>query len=217
VDWALADFSGSIAADEVYDGSFCVWSIVDNHTCKRVCYQVLERDQAPTQAIGAAFFGRFRAALEARGLQVAGTPCPTRRVRVTTDGSDLYPPAIAAAFGVVPHQICAFHVLKQITLAVLHALAKVRKDLTAQKPKLKRGRPSTQDPVAQRRARQSARLQQTIADWFTHRHLFVKHHLTEAERNLLQTMTRGLPQLRTLRDTPAPPSGACDGRGVPTV
>jgi hypothetical protein len=175
----------------VYDGPFCVLSIVDNHTFKRVFYQVLERDQAPTQAIVAAFFSRFQAVLRARGLRVMG---------ITTDGSDLYPPAIVAAFGEVPHQICEFHVLKQITLAVLHAVAKVRKDLAAQRPKLKRGRPSTKDPVARRRARQSARLQQKIADLFTHRHLFVKHHLTEAQRKLLQTITRGLPQLRTLRD-----------------
>jgi hypothetical protein len=184
--------------------------VVDNHTFKRVFYQVLERHQAPTQAIVAAFFGRFQAAVHARGLQVAG---------ITTDGSDLYPPAITAAFGNVPHQICEFHVLKQITLAVLHAVAKVRKDLTAQKPKLKRGRPSSKDKAARQRARHSLRLQQKtrtcsavgagVADLFTHRHLFactcgagtgVKHHLTEAEGKLVLAITRGLPQLRTLRD-----------------
>jgi hypothetical protein len=121
-------------------------------------------------------------------------------VGITTDGSDLYPPAIAATFGAIPHQICEFHVLKQITLAVLHAVAKVRKDLAAQKPKLKRGRPSRKDPVARRRAQQSVRLQAKIADLFTHRHLFVRHHLTEAERQRLQAITRGLPKLRILRD-----------------
>ncbi|MCC6192230.1 MAG: transposase [Anaerolineales bacterium] len=191
MDWALADFSGYLAADELYDGPFCVLSIVDNHTFKRVFYQVLERDQAPTQALVAAFFSRFQAVLEARGLRVAG---------ITTDGSDLYPPAILSAFGAIPHQICEFHVLKQITLAVLHAVAKVRKDLTAQKPKLKRGRPSRKDPDARRRAQQSARLQAKIADLFTHRHLFVKHHLTQAERKQLHFITRGLPHLRTLRE-----------------
>lgn len=196
----------------MYDGPFCVLSIVDNHTFKRVFYQVLERNQAPTQAIVAAFFARFREALHTRGLQVTG---------ITTDGSDLYPPAILIAFGAIPPQICEFHlclrrrcghVLKQITLAVLHAVAKVRKDLTAQKPKLKRGRPSTKDKVARQRARLSVRLQQKtrtcsavgagVADLFTHRHLFARseHHLTEAERKQLQAITRGLPHLRTLRD-----------------
>jgi hypothetical protein len=38
LDWALADFSGYIAADELYDGPFCVLSIVDNRTFKRLVY-----------------------------------------------------------------------------------------------------------------------------------------------------------------------------------
>jgi hypothetical protein len=46
LDWALADFSGYIAADELYDGSFCVLSIVDNRTYKRLVYRVL--DHTPT-------------------------------------------------------------------------------------------------------------------------------------------------------------------------
>jgi hypothetical protein len=40
LDWALADFSGYIAVDELYDGPFCVLSIVDNRTFKRLLYQV---------------------------------------------------------------------------------------------------------------------------------------------------------------------------------
>jgi hypothetical protein len=43
-------------------------------------------------------------------------------------------------------------------------------------------------------------LQQRIADLLEHRHLFVRHDLTPAERRTLRTITRGLPQLRTLRD-----------------
>ena len=47
LDWALSDFSGYIAADELYDGPFCILSIVDNRTFKRLAYQVLDHD--PTQ------------------------------------------------------------------------------------------------------------------------------------------------------------------------
>ena len=39
LDWGLADFSGYIAADELYDGPFCVLSIVDNRTFKRLLYR----------------------------------------------------------------------------------------------------------------------------------------------------------------------------------
>src|SRR5664280_1624023 len=79
LDWALSDFSGYIAADELYDGPFCILSIVDNRTFKRLSYHVLSR--APTSKDIEAFFRRFHAALEARGLTVKG---------VTTDGSALY-------------------------------------------------------------------------------------------------------------------------------
>ena len=185
LDWALADFSGYIAVDELYDGPFCVLSIVDNRTFKRVFYQVLDHD--PTQADIAAFFRRFQAALLARNLAVRG---------ITTDGSNLYPAAIAAVFGAVPHQICQFHILADLTQAVLRAVAQERKRLAERKPKLGRGRPSQ----AQRKlAQQAQRIQAQIADLFTHRHLFVQRALTATERERLQRITRGLPHLRTLR------------------
>jgi hypothetical protein len=62
----LADFSGYIAADELYDGPFCVLSIVDNRTFKRLAYRVLDHD--PTQDDITDFFQGFRAALDERGL-----------------------------------------------------------------------------------------------------------------------------------------------------
>jgi Transposase len=187
LDWGLAEFSGYIAADELYDGPFCVLSIVDNRTFKRLLYQVLDHD--PEHKDIMAFFQRFRMALRLRGLVLRG---------VTTDGSPLYPEPLEAVFGPVPHQICEFHILKELTKAILRAVAQVRKKLAERKPPAKRGRPST--PDAKRTARKRERLQQKIADLFEHRHLFVQHDLTPTAQRTLQKITRGLPQLRTLRD-----------------
>ena len=39
-----AFFIWRIAADELYDGPFCVLSIVDNRTFKRLIYEVLDHD-----------------------------------------------------------------------------------------------------------------------------------------------------------------------------
>ncbi len=186
LDWALADFSGYIAADELYDGPFCILSIVDNRTFKRIAYQVLRH--APKQDEIAAFFRRFRAALETRGLALRG---------ITTDGSSLYPAPIAAVFGDVPHQICTFHVVRELTRAVLGAVATVRKELAATKPVLKRGRPGTKE--ARRKARRKKRLDQKIGDLFEHRHLFVRRRLTPSQRRTLLRISRGLPHLRALR------------------
>ncbi len=184
--WALADFSGYLAVDELYDGPFCVLSIVDNRTFKRLFFQVLDHD--PTQDDVIAFFGRFQIALQARHLTVCG---------ITTDGSALYPIAIQAVWGDVSHQLCEFHILKDLNQATLRALAQVWKQLAAQQPKLGRGRP-TADKRQLVRKRQ--RLQQKIADLFEHRYLFVQHHLTAGEQATLQRVTRGLPHLRALRE-----------------
>lgn len=187
LDWGLADFSGYIAAAELYDGPVCVLSLVDNRTFKRLLYQVLDHD--PEHADIRAFFHRFRMALRLRSLKLQG---------VTTDGSPLYPEPWRDVFGDVPHQVCEFHVSKELTKAILRAVAQVRKQLAAPKPVGKRGRPTT--AAAQRLARRRQRLQQKIADLFEHRHRFVQHDWTPAERRTLQTITRGLPQVRSLRD-----------------
>ena len=187
LDWGLANFSGYIAADELYDGPFCVLSIVDNRTFKRLLYQVLDHD--PNHQDITAFFRRFQMALRLRRLQLQG---------VTTDGSPLYPEPLREVFGDLPHQICEFHVIKELTKAILRAVAKVRKQLASQKPVGKRGRPTT--AAAKRLARRRQRLQQRVAALFEHRHRFVQRELTPTERRTLQRITRGLPQLRTLRD-----------------
>ena len=135
-------FSGYLAADEVYDGPFCVLSIVDNRTFERLAYRVLEHD--PTQEDIRAFFAWFKAQLDARGLKALG---------ITTDGSSLYPVVIKDLFPDARHQVCEFHVLKEITQAVLHAVAKVRKELKTQQPVLPRGRPSKAHRAQARKAK----------------------------------------------------------------
>jgi len=185
LEWALTDFSGYLAADELYDGPFCILSIVDNVTFKRLFFQVLEEN--PTQEDIITFFARFQAILQTRQLTVKG---------ITTDGSTLYPAAIRAVWNDLPHQICEFHILQDLNQAILRAVAQVRKQLAAQQPKLGRGRPKTnQRKLVQKRQR----LQQKISDLFEYRFLFVQHHLSEAERKTLLRITRGLPHLRTLR------------------
>ena len=135
-----------------------------------------------------AFFRRFRDILEARGLTLAG---------ITTDGSQLYPVPIGDVFGPVPHQVCEFHVLAELTKAVLKAVAKVRKSLAATMPKVGRGRPSK---ATERLARRRNRIQDKITDLFQRRHLFIQRALTSAERKTLHRITRGLPHLRPLRE-----------------
>ncbi len=166
LDWALADFSGYVAADELYDGPFCILSAVDNRCYKRILYDVLDHD--PNHDDIRAFLGRLQSALQARDLTLLG---------ITTDGSPLYPEPLAEIFSGVPHQICQFHVIKEITKGVLQAVAKERARLAQLKPKLKRSRPWSKDKAARRAARKSKAMQEKIHDLFQHRYLFVKRRL----------------------------------------
>src|SRR2546427_5718763 len=186
LDWALADFSGYVAADELYDGPFCILSAVDNRRYKRILYDVLDHD--PDHDDIRAFLRRLHTALTIRDLTLCG---------FTTDGSALYPTPLVEVFGDVPHQICTFHIVAEVNKAVLGAVARARKGLAATQPKLPKGRPSTQ--AAQAAARTKKRLAEQGAALFTHRYLFVQRHLNKTERKTLWRVSRGLPQLRALR------------------
>ena len=183
----MADFSGYLAADELYDGPFCVLSAVDARRQRRLRYQVLDHD--PTQADILFFLARLRDAIVRRGGFVRG---------ITTDASPLYPVPVALALGAVPHQVCEFHILKELTKAVLRVLARLRKRLAAAAPPRPRGRPKN-TPEAQRLYRRAKTLGERVVELFEERHLFVRHHLSATQRQTLRRLVRGQAQLRALR------------------
>jgi hypothetical protein len=138
LDGALENFSGYIAVDEVYDGPFCILFIVDNRQYKRLMFRVLEH--SPTSADISALFRAFHKILTARELKLSG---------ITTDGSALYTEPVQTVFSGVRHQICEFHVKKEINKAVLKAVTQVRRELKQTKTKRnKRGRPTTKEEKA---------------------------------------------------------------------
>jgi hypothetical protein len=115
LEWALEAFSGYAAVDELYEGPYCVLSAVDNRQYKRVLYAVLDHD--PNHDDIEAFLGRLKTALDERNLTLKG---------ITTDGSALYPDPIRKVFGDIPHPLCTFHVIKELTKGILKAVAKER-------------------------------------------------------------------------------------------
>jgi hypothetical protein len=180
LDWALADFAGYVAADELSDGPFCILSAVDNRCYKRILSDVLDHD--PTHNDIRTFLRRLHTALSARDLPLFG---------VTTDGSALYLVPLAEVFGDVPPQICTFQIVAEVGKAVVGAVASARKALAARQPKLPKGRPST--PAAKAAARTKKRLAAQGAALCTQRYLFVQRHLNTTERKTLWRVSRGLP------------------------
>lgn len=152
-------------------------------------YEVLDHDANHDDI--KALLGRLKTALDDRHLALKG---------ITTDGSPLYPEPIRKVFGDVPHQLCTFHVMKDLTKGILRAVAKERERLGQTKPKLKRGRPSSKDKEARRLARKSKNIRQKISALFQDRFLFVTRRLKPSERKRLLHITRGLPHLRKLRE-----------------
>jgi hypothetical protein len=182
----LADLSGYVAADEVYNGPFCMLSAVDTRRYKRILYDVL--DHAPTQDDIRALLGRLQMAWAARHLTLGG---------VTTDGAALSPVPRMEVCGDVPHHSCPLHVLAEVGKAVLGAVASARQGLAATPPTRRRGRPST--PATTQAARTKKRLAAPSAALFTPRDLFVQRHLNKTARKTLGRVSRGWPQLHALR------------------
>jgi hypothetical protein len=147
-------------------------------------------DHNPTRGDILLFLARLNDEIRERGKAVLG---------ITTDGSPLYPLPIALALGAaVEHQVCEFHIKKELVKAVLRILAGHRKRLAAEKPALPRGR--TGKGIKARRLRQFAdEIERRIGELFEHRHLFVKRHLDASERALLLRLTREDTWLRALR------------------
>jgi hypothetical protein len=171
----------------MYDGPFCVLCAVDGPKQRRLLYDVLDHD--PDHDDIRRFLRRLQQALAVRTGIVHG---------ITTDGSALYPVPLAEVFEGVPHQVCEFHVLKELTKVVLRVLARIRKRLALGAPKRPRGRPR-KDSVSQRKSHRNRRIEQRVSELFEHRHLFVRHHLSVAQRTQLRQICRGQPQLRAVR------------------
>lgn len=187
LDEVLREFSGYIAIDEVYDGPFCILVVVDNKNFHRLLVDVLEH--SPDHTDIHRFLERFREILIQRNLLVKG---------ITTDGSPLYPEPLGVHFPGIPHQLCEFHVIKEINLAVLRAVAQVRKEIKKSIPKVKRGKAVGKREIKARRKKAS--LEKKIADLFENRYLLVQRSLSPQERKCLNRITRGYPVLRRFRE-----------------
>ncbi|HSX78414.1 MAG TPA: hypothetical protein VLQ80_07595 [Candidatus Saccharimonadia bacterium] len=183
LDWALASFSGYVAADELYEGPYGVLSVVDHRQSKRIRYAVLDHD--PTHPAITTFLGRLKTALTERDLVLQG---------ITTDGSPLSPEPIRTVCGAVAPQRCPCHVLQERPQGIRRAVAAERRRLARSTPKGKRGRPSSKEKTARRLARTSTQRHEQIRAWFQGRFLCVTRRRKPREHRQLLSITRGLPQ-----------------------
>jgi len=185
--YVLERFSGYLTMDEIYDGPFCILYATDPKQGRRITHQILEHN--PLESDVNQFCHDLRAVLDKRELAVLG---------VTTDGSPLYATTIPQNFPKARHQICIFHILKELNKLVYRILARYRRELKSRLGKKRgRGRPKhSENPKVVRQKKQK----KYIKVLFASRALWVKRELTAAEQKMLKKLTRGQPLLRTLRE-----------------
>ena len=121
---------------------------------------------------------------------------------VVTDGSNLYPAVLAELWPDADHQLCVFHVIKDINKLILDAVRRMRTAMGRRGQagrKKKRGRKGAKSKAAA--ARRGMTVKEKADFVFKHRYLIVKRreNLTEEERDDLTRMLEYLPELATLR------------------
>jgi hypothetical protein len=182
--WTLENFSGTLCIDEIHLGHRTLLLATDPLSDFPVAFALVSaNDQDHLRR----FLGNLR--------QHSFLPQV-----VVTDGSNLYPKVLAEVWPQARHQLCVFHVLKDINGHVLDAVRRLRRQhAQARGRKRRRGRPSK----AQRRARRcqdTTRKEQAYFVW-KQRYLLVMRpeHLSGRQRRWLSRMFEYIPGLRRLR------------------
>ena len=184
----LASFSGTLCVDELHLGRFTLLLATDPIADLPVAFALVDaNDQGHMR--------RFLQNLKNWGL--------APKV-VVTDGSNLYPAVLAELWPDADHQLCVFHVIKDINKLILDAVRRMRSAMSRRGKagrKKKRGRKGAKSKAAA--ARRGMTLKEKAHFVFKHRHLIVKHGRTaprgRAERDDLVRMLEYVPALTTLR------------------
>jgi len=198
LDWGLArlchggrrrrlvkQFSGTVCVDELHLGEYTLLLATDPIADRVLGYRLVRVNDCAHMAC-------FLRALRYQGFEPKV---------VVTDGSSLYPKALALVWPTARHQLCVFHVLMDVNAKVLAAVRRLRR-AKANRGKAgrrrRRGRPSKAQKRRRRLAGRSAKGQASFV--YKHRFLIVKKadRLSKAEWDDLVRMFEYLPQLRPL-------------------
>jgi transposase-like protein len=182
--WTLEQFSGTLCVDELHLGQRTLLLATDPVGDFPIAFALVSANDQDHMR-------RFLANLRTHGF--------TPQV-VVTDGSALYPAVLADLWPEARHQLCIFHVLRDITAHVLDALRRLRRNLGRRRGRRRRrGRPTKAQQRARARRGQTKKAQARFI--WKHRYLIVTRpeHLSGRDRHRLSQMFDALPGLRSLR------------------
>jgi transposase-like protein len=186
-DFVRANFSGVLCLDEVHDSGRTILFATDPLGDFTVAFKLVEtNDQEHMDA--------FLQALKGRGLAAQV---------VITDGSPLYKDALQRYWSEVEHQLCIFHVIKEVNKLLLDGVRAIKNRLKRQGNKgrkKRRGRPTKK--AQQRRQHRSgmSKKEQATFIW-EHQYLIVRKEddLSEQDREDLTQLFQIAPALKLFR------------------
>jgi transposase-like protein len=182
----LEHFSGTLCIDELHLGKFTLLLATDPLADLPVAFALVDKNDQDHMR-------RFLKNLANWDLNPKV---------VVTDGSNLYPAVLGELWPDADHQLCVFHVIKDINKLILDALRRMRTAMNRRGKagrKKKRGRKGAKSKGAA--ARRGMTVKEKANFIFKHRYLIVKRreNLSKAERDDLTKMLEYLPELATLR------------------
>jgi hypothetical protein len=122
--WVVANFSGMLCVDEVYQGDLALLLAVDPAAPdgdRLVGYTLLPNTKEVDQGMVRTFIDR---------LQTAGV----HPDQVITDDSRLYPSVLKEIWHTASHQLCLFHATRRVVRAVSDVVKQVRRSLPTPPP-----------------------------------------------------------------------------------
>lgn len=186
-DFVRANFSGVLCLDEVHDSGRTILFATDPLGDFTVAFKLVEtNDQEQMDT--------FLQALKDRGLDAQV---------VITDGSPLYKDALQRYWAEVEHQLCVFHVIKEVNKLLLDGVRAIKNRLNRQGNKgrkKRRGRP-TKHAQRRRQHRSGMRKKAQATFIWEHQYLIVRKEddLSEQDREDLALLFQIAPELTLFR------------------
>ncbi len=182
-----ANFSGLLCIDEVHDSGYTLLFATDPLNDFTVYFKIVEENNQVNM-------DAFLQALKDRGLEV---------LVAITDGSPLYKDSLRQWWKDIAHQLCIFHVVKEVNKLILDGARAIKNALKRQGNKGRKRRPGrpTKRAQQQRQAKKEMTKKAQATFIWDHLYLIVKkqENLTEQDHQDLAMMFEIAPQLKLLR------------------
>lgn len=186
-DFVRANFSGVLCIDEVHDSGRTILFATDPLGDFTVSFKLVEANDQEHMDL-------FLQSLKDRGIDV--------QVAIT-DGSPLYKDALQSYWDDVEHQLCVFHVIKDVNKLILDGVRAIKNALKRQGNKGRKKRPGRPSKKAQQRRqrRQGVSKKEQASFIWEHQYLIVRKldELSEQDKEDLALMLKIAPELKLFR------------------